>query len=296
MPAARHISRSPSIAFAVIATIRSGRSGQRARMRRVASRPSISGIWTSISTRSYGSRSRRVEDLEAVARDRPRRSPSARAASTASFTFTALSSASRIRSGCVSPSPAPDAAIGVGRAAARRHVRREHGQHGVEQRRRLDGLGELAPRRRRTAARACPTEDRISTGTGVAARLASGVAHRLGQLDAVQLRHVQVEDREVELARRPAPRPGPRAARRCRAATISQRPTCARTIRRFVSLSSTTRTRQPREVGRRPARRPARASGASSAWTTEVERARPRRRRRCSPRRASRPSARPAGG
>ncbi len=53
MPASRHMSRSPCMAFAVIATMRGRSSGrQRAQMRRDASSPSMSGICTSISTTS----------------------------------------------------------------------------------------------------------------------------------------------------------------------------------------------------------------------------------------------------
>src|SRR6185436_13438537 len=53
IPAARQASRCSSITFAVIATMRGCRSaGSSARMRRVASSPSISGICTSIRTRS----------------------------------------------------------------------------------------------------------------------------------------------------------------------------------------------------------------------------------------------------
>jgi hypothetical protein len=48
MPAAMHISRSPCIAFAVMATMRGRSLFQRALMRRDASSPSISGICTSI--------------------------------------------------------------------------------------------------------------------------------------------------------------------------------------------------------------------------------------------------------
>ena len=141
-PPARHISRSPSIAFAVIAMIRSGRSGQRARIRRVASSPSISGIWTSMSTTSYGSRSSASSDLEAVAGDvrgvaDPLEQPQRRASGSP-----ALSSASRMRSGCVSARPAPACAGGAGRAGRGRSGA-EHGHHGIEQRRRLDGLGQL---------------------------------------------------------------------------------------------------------------------------------------------------------
>jgi len=54
MPAAKHISRSPCMAFAVMATMRGRSSGrQREQIVRVASRPSISGICTSMSTTSY---------------------------------------------------------------------------------------------------------------------------------------------------------------------------------------------------------------------------------------------------
>ena len=55
MPAARQRSRSPGIAFAVSATIGARRPfepASRPRMARVASKPSITGIWQSISTRS----------------------------------------------------------------------------------------------------------------------------------------------------------------------------------------------------------------------------------------------------
>ncbi len=48
MPAARHCSRSPTIALAL------GGGFHGARMVRVASKPSISGIWQSIRTRSKG--------------------------------------------------------------------------------------------------------------------------------------------------------------------------------------------------------------------------------------------------
>ena len=80
MPAAKQASRSSGIAFAVIAMIR-GRSSaaHRSRIRRDASRPSSSGICTSISTTSYGCRSSAVERLEAVRQRRPRDSRAARA-------------------------------------------------------------------------------------------------------------------------------------------------------------------------------------------------------------------------
>ena len=55
MPASRHFSRSPVMALAVRAMMygRRGPSGQRRRISRVASRPSISGIWMSMRTTSY---------------------------------------------------------------------------------------------------------------------------------------------------------------------------------------------------------------------------------------------------
>ena len=99
MPAARHSSRSPCIALAVIATIRGRRSaGQRRAISREASNPSISGIWTSINTRSYGCRSM------ASTASRPLAATSARypicsSRRSASFWFTTLSSATRIRKG-----------------------------------------------------------------------------------------------------------------------------------------------------------------------------------------------------
>ena len=45
------------------------RSGQRSRIRRVASSPSSSGIWTSIRTTSYGARLQRRDRLEPVRHD-----------------------------------------------------------------------------------------------------------------------------------------------------------------------------------------------------------------------------------
>ena len=92
-------------------------------------------------------------------------------------------------------------------------VGREHRDDRVEQRRGLDRLGELlrdgvAP----ALARADGGEDEHRDRW---LRRATGeVAHRLGQLDPVEVRHVEVEDREVEpLARA---RPGERLQRRPR--------------------------------------------------------------------------------
>ena len=69
MPAAMHISRSPCIALAVIATMRGRSPLQRALMRRVASRPSISGICTSMSIDVVGLALDRFDRLDAVRRE-----------------------------------------------------------------------------------------------------------------------------------------------------------------------------------------------------------------------------------
>ena len=72
MPAARQRSRSPAIACAVIATMRRGARRWRARDSRmppVASKPPISGIWTSIRTRSKSLAERRVDRLASVVDD-----------------------------------------------------------------------------------------------------------------------------------------------------------------------------------------------------------------------------------
>ena len=72
MPASRQRSRSPFIACAVMATMRDVRAGRRARARgwrAVASKPSISGICTSISTRSNALARQRGERLVAVVGD-----------------------------------------------------------------------------------------------------------------------------------------------------------------------------------------------------------------------------------
>ena len=54
MPAARHFSRSPFMALAVMATMGVRRPPPSlSRIRAVASKPSISGIWPSMSTASY---------------------------------------------------------------------------------------------------------------------------------------------------------------------------------------------------------------------------------------------------
>ena len=54
MPLARQRARSPESACAVNATIGSPAPEGVARMARVAANPSISGIWMSMRTRSYG--------------------------------------------------------------------------------------------------------------------------------------------------------------------------------------------------------------------------------------------------
>ena len=134
--------------------------------------------------------------------------------------------------------PAPRRATAPGRGLGASTV-----SEGVVQRRRLHRLGEHPPSMLGLRARAPPTEDRMSTGVGCAA--SGRRADRLGQRDAVQLRHEEVEQRDVELARRRGPRRAPRSATRCRDVVIAQRSSCAARIRRLVALSSTTRTRRP---------------------------------------------------
>ena len=94
------------------------------------------------------------------------------------------------------------------------------------------------------AVRLCwPIDERMTTGSGRSGRSAASAS---GQLDAVLLRHQEVEDRGVELA--PVADPAERLGRATPSPSPStpQRSRNPAMIRRFVALSSTTRTRQPR--------------------------------------------------
>src|SRR5438445_1573573 len=193
MPAARHSSRSPCIALAVIATIRGRRSaGQRRAISREASNPSISGIWTSINTRSYGCRSM------ASTASRPLAATSAlypicSSRRSASFWFTTLSSATRIRKGWrrgIELEPGRRPLVHADRLA------RENPDERIEQLRRLDRLRQVRREPHVLGAGLAATE-RGEEQQGQCRRGAL-LADRPRQGDAVHLGHVHVEDPGVE--------------------------------------------------------------------------------------------------
>ena len=257
MPAARHASRSPAIAFAVMADDpRPG--GVR------PARPDPAGGLQAIQLGHLDVHEDDVvvdrldarDGLEPVPRRRPPGSPSARAGG------------ARASGSPRCPRPAGSGADGArrGRGRCRRRSRRtgdravawpaSDRREGVVQRRRLDRLDEERPTTASLPARGRPSEDRMTTGVGAPA---SEARIAVASVDPVELRHVQVERPRGRTARRRGPSRAPRAASRW------PRPSCpsARAASSGSAGSSRCRRRRAR-AGRRGRRRRA-ARGASSA-------------------------------
>ena len=237
-------------------------------MAAVASRPSISGICTSMRTRSNGLLVEEGQHLAPVGRRRSARGPRCSRRPEATCWFTGLSSATSTRR---ARAPAPPSGRGRARAPSAAGRRREHRHDRVHEVRLLHGLRQV---------RRDPELDAASAVAGPRARGehhdrrrrrgAGGGWIALGEPEPVHARACWRRGARAGRAARvarPAPSrrapPAPLATARGRmrqCVSISSR------MRRLVALSSTTSTRRPRRFaggGRgRPARRArARRSG-----------------------------------
>ena len=230
------------MASAVMATIQ-GRSpsGHRSRICRVASSPSISGIWTSDRSRSYGWRS------SASIASKPFAATSARYPSfssnrSASFWFTTLSSARRIRSGCL-----------VARSSSRALAWRSDPSSSVVSStvataacsgEALSGLVTTAPMpapsHLASAVTSCwPTDDASTTGSP-ASRSWIFVASSRPSMPGISMSSTARSIRPFPTATSASS--GPDAS----TVSTSHAPSIASRSLRFVSLSSTTSARRPR--------------------------------------------------
>ena len=213
MPAARHISRSPCIALAVIATMR-GRSagGQR---RSDAARGLEAVHLRHLHVHQHhvvGLALDRLDRLDAVATRGRRGSPSAAAGA-------ARASGSRRcprRAGCAAGGARPCSGSSCGFAGAPARPCgaascAEQADQRVEQLRLAHRLGEVGAEQR---LRSSPASRRPSELNSTSGSVGRRCADALRERDAVHLRHVHVEDREVErLARRRASAAPPPATR-----------------------------------------------------------------------------------
>ena len=279
-------SRSPCIALAVIATIR-GRSSaaQRSRIRRVASSPSISGIWTSISTRSYGCRSSAsiasiavAGDVRAVAEllEQPERELLVHGVVLGQQDPQRVSRAElrivRARRGFLRASSRPRRApVARARCSGEALI-------GLVTNASIPGVahrGAASSRARRPTRRA----GRAIRAPVRASRAASSRPSVPGHHISTTARSNGPPPSAASASSRGAPRPRP-----------SPRRGSALTIRRFVALSSTTSMRRPASDPR-PAERGGRpsASPASNVRRNVLPSPAP-----CSRPRSCRPSARPA--
>ncbi len=248
MPAARHISRSPCIALAVIATMRGRSSGcQRAQIWRDG--------FEAVHLRHLHVHQHDVVGSVAAPIRRPRcRSTRGRRDSPSAAGAAARASGSRRcprRAGCAADgappcsgsSCVPGAATG---AACGADVVREQRLPAC----RTAATGAPAwPRYAANRPSSAPTSRRPSELNSTSGRVGAALADRACERHAVHLRHVHVQDREVErLAARRASA-APRAATPVARDAIPHFAVCRSSTRRLVALSSTTSTRLPCERG-----------------------------------------------
>ena len=301
MPAARHCSRSPGIAFAVMAMIGDVPAG-----RRLAPADRARGL-VAVHLRHLAVHQddvvaacarTRLDRLDAVRHDVDAVARAARACARATFWFTGLSSATRTRSaGASAARRARPHGVAVPRAARRRAAQRARRERVVQQRGSRTGFVRQPSNARRRAARSASSargRARSAATSGVRpgrGRPGSLRASSMPSIPGMSGRAItssyggSVAAAARSRASASAPRPPPRR-RACPSAVAA-----ARRIARLVALSSTTRTRRPGERRAWPASRPARA-GRGASGDREPERAalpQPRSRRR-----SRRPSARRA--
>src|SRR6266516_3643453 len=175
MPRSRHRSRSPLRACAVSAMIGSVRPAGSARMASVAANPSISGIWMSMSTTSY------VRAPTASTASRPLLTmstwcPRFRSIAVATCWLTGLSSASRIPGGW---------------------RLRQHGTHRFDEIGPRNGFGEIGLDAQVPAALAIAALPRRSEDQELGSRQLGIGPNGAGQLEAVEVGHLGVQDGEV---------------------------------------------------------------------------------------------------
>ncbi len=103
-------------------------------------------------------------------------------------------------------------------------------------------------------------------------QLALGLADAPGQIDAVHLGHVHVDDRDVEALARPRASAALRQVTPCPCGAMPHLAVCSASTRRLVALSSTTSTRAPESAACGPTkvRRP--VAGRSASGTRMVKR------------------------
>ena len=190
----------------------------------------------------------------------------------ASFWFTGLSSARRMRSGCRSPSAAVASRPRCGRRSSRRLGAEENRGDRVVQRRRLDRLrepgGQRAPRR----GRAC----RSTRGSRPASRPPRRAPGRRSASASSRPSSSGISRSKSAMSKR-----APSATQRSASAdepvsrgTIPHRVVCATRMRRFVALSSTTSTVRPVRSAvdpHRPGRRRPHLPAAAVSATAKPE-------------------------
>ena len=220
MPAARHLSRSPFIACAVIATIGTCRPvrARDCRIAAVASRPSISGICTSIRTRSKAPRRRRPSTASRPLLRHATVWPCFSSIATASRWLTGLSSASSTRS-----RPAPSRRQRRPRSARARRTRLARARAPPGSHRAAPtGAPAWSGRRRRRARGSArhrarwPTEDSIMivVAAELGARLRCARRPRSRPCSGIWRRAAPAERLAAAAARVAAPRAPPRRRRR----------------------------------------------------------------------------------
>ena len=206
--------------------------------------PSISGIWTSMRTTSYGCRSAPRAPRGRSPRRRPG-SPASRAGAAASCWLTALSSATRIRSGDRARRRRLRSLAGHGRR--RGHARAQRAEQRVVELRRPDRLRQSAAK----AASAPPRAGRATSAGSAGARARPGAGSRAPSATPSSSGICMSSTAASNGSPRRDPLERFARGRRRRGRRIPHDSRyCARGSARFVALSSTTSTRLPcRRVG-----------------------------------------------